>query len=161
MARKIDLDQQLGGADLLKGLAHLLRQVAPGPGGQCHHHLGLGRLQQLPDGIGAQQRVDGQHDAVCLRAPQNEVGFGQVRQHIGHHVVWPVAVGMQGVGKAPDLLHQLAVGPGDGRAKALHAGKKRKRRERRVPALAARQHLVGAVWQVGMRKRTAFERFDV
>ena len=81
----------------------LAPQLGAGKRRERHQHPHLGRAKDLHDQIGLEQRIDREHHAGRLPAPDREVGFGQVRQHIGDRMIRADAEGVKRVRGPGDL----------------------------------------------------------
>ena len=91
-----------------------------------------------------QQRVDGEHDARGLAAPDHPVRLRQVGQHEGHRVAAADAQPPQQVGRPGDPRQPLAVRPRAGLRVVLRFEEEGRGRGLRSTGGAARQQLVSA-----------------
>ncbi|MNQ56253.1 hypothetical protein D3C85_703700 [compost metagenome] len=124
---------------------HLVPEIGAGEWRQGHQHPGIGRMDQLGDVLGLQQRVDGVDYARRLATPEGEVGLRQVRQQEGHRLARPHAQMVEGIGGLGDPGQQFCVGQLEGRFLGIALEQEGHGALVRVTFGAATDQLVGAV----------------
>jgi len=82
---RIDQHEMPQRLDLVKDLRDFLPEIGPGKWRERHEYAGAGRFEQIADRFAFEQRIDRTYDAGRLPAPDHEMRFGKIGQHISDH----------------------------------------------------------------------------